>query len=124
MMTLVILGLMPLGVGWLLNWYMTIHPETFPPMFIIGAAFLVIWGYISWKMDKKILSTFPVMLCQNGGAAVALLLLAIQALQGAYWENLPGVLSQMFYMPMLYFGAVFFNWMGVFGIFFACFVFG
>lgn len=121
MTALVLLSLMPLGLGWLLNWYMTIHPETFPPLFIIGAAFLLVWGYISWRVNNKVLCTGPVMLIQNGFAAVALILLAIQSIQGAYWEGLLGVGSQMFYMPMLYFGAVFFNWLGVFGIYFACF---
>ena len=118
---LTIIGLMPLGLGWLLNWYMTIHPETFPPMFIIGVAFLLVWGYISWRVNNKMLATGIVMLSQNCGAVAAVVLLAIQALQGGYWENTLGMVSQMFFMPMLYVGSVFFNWMGVFGVFFACF---
>lgn len=123
MIALMILGLMPLGLGWLLNWYMTIRPETFPPLFIIGVALLLVWGYISWKMNSKILCTGPVMLMQNGAAAVFLILVAIQSIQGAYWEGLLGVASQMFYMPMLYFGTVFFHGLGVFGVYFACFAF-
>ena len=121
MTALVILSLMPVGVGWLLNWYMTIRPETFPPLFIIGVAFLLVWGYIAWKVDNQVLCTGPVMLIQNGPAAVALILLAIQSIQGAYWEGLLGVTSQMFYMPMLYLGSVFFHGLGVFGVYFSCF---
>ena len=122
MTALVLLSLMPLGLGWLLNWYMTIHPETFPPLFIIGAAFLLVWGYISWRVNNKVLCTGPVMLIQNGFAAVALILLAIQSIQGAYWEGLLGVGSQMFYMPMLYFSYCFFDWMGLYGTYFVCFL--
>ena len=122
MAALAILSLMPLGLGWLLNWYMTIRPETFPPLFIIGVAFLFVWGYIAWKVVRKVLAAGPVMLCQNGSALIALLLLAVQAANGGYWENLLGVVSQMYYMPMLYFGAVFFNWLGVFGIYCVCFL--
>lgn len=120
--TLILLGAMPLGVGWLLNWYMTIHPETFPPLFIIGAAFLIIWACVAWNMNKKLRSTGLVMLSLNAVAALCLILLGIQALAGAYWENFWGVMSQMFYMPMLYFCAVFFNWAGVFGIYLFCFL--
>ena len=121
MTALVLLGLMPLGLGWLLNWYMTIHPETFPPLFIIGVAFLLVWGYISWRVNNKVLCMGPVMLVQNGFAAVCLVLVAIQSIQGAYWEGLLGVCSQMFYIPMLYLGSVFFHGLGVFGVYFACF---
>ena len=122
MAALAILSLMPFGLGWLLNWYMTIRPETFPPLFIIGVAFLLVWGYIAWKVDQKVLAAGPVMLCQNGAALLALVLLAVQALNGGYWDNLLGIVSQMYYMPMLYFGAVFFNWLGVFGIYCVCFL--
>ena len=120
--TLILLGAMPLGLGWLLNWYMNLHPETFPPLFIIGLAFLLAWGFASWKMNKKMLETGTVMLAQHAVAAIMLVLVAIQLITGNYWVSYLGIASQMFFMPVLYVGAVFFNWAGTFGIYFSCFL--
>ena len=120
--TLILLGAMPLGLGWLLNWYMNLHPETFPPLFIIGLAFLLAWGFASWKMNKKMLETGTVMLAQHAVAAIMLVLVAIQLITGNYWVSYLGIASQMFFMPVLYVGAVFFNWAGTFGIYFASFL--
>ena len=120
--SLILLGAMPLGLGWLLNWYMNLHPETFPPMFIIGVAFLLAWGFASWKLNKKMLETGTVMLAQHVIAAIMLVLVTIQLIAGNYWVSYLGIASQMFYMPVLYVGAVFFNWAGTFGIYFSCFL--
>ena len=120
--TLILLGAMPLGVGWLLNWYMNLHPETFPPMFIIGLAFLLAWGFASWKVNKKLLETGTVLIAQHAIAAIMLVLVTIQLITGNYWVSYLGIASQMFFMPVLYVGAVFFNWAGTFGIYFSCFI--
>ena len=120
--TLIVLGAMPLGLGWLLNWYMNLHPETFPPMFIIGLAFLLAWGFASWKVNKKILETGTVLVAQHAIAAIMLVMVAIQMISGNYWVSYLGIASQMFFMPVLYVGAVFFNWAGTFGIYFSCFL--
>ena len=120
--TLILLGAMPLGLGWLVNWYMNLHPETFPPMFIIGLAFLLAWGLASWKMNKKMLETGTVLLVKHAIAAIMLVLVTIQLIMGNYWVSYLGIASQMFYMPVLYVGAVFFNWAGTFGIYFASFL--
>ena len=120
--TLILLGAMPLGVGWLLNWYMNLHPETFPPMFIIGLAFLLAWGFASWKVNKKLLENGTVLIAQHAIAAIMLVLVAIQLMTGNYWVSYLGIASQMFFMPVLYVGAVFFNWAGTFGIYFSCFI--
>ena len=120
--TLILLGAMPLGLGWLLNWYMNLHPETFPPLFIIGLAFLLAWGFASWKMNKKMLETGTVLLVKHASAAIMLVLVTIQLITGNYWVSYLGIASQMFFMPVLYVGAVFFNWAGTFGIYFASFL--
>ena len=120
--TLIVLGAMPLGLGWLLNWYMNLHPETFPPMFIIGLAFLLAWGFASWKVNKKLLETGTVLIAQHAIAAIMLVLVTIQLITGNYWVSYLGIASQMFFMPVLYVGAVFFNWAGTFGIYFSCFL--
>ena len=117
--TSILLGAMPLGLGWLLNWYMNLHPETFPPMFIIGLAFLLAWGFASWKVNKKLLETGTVLIAQHAIAAIMLVLVAIQLITGNYWVSYLGIASQMFFMPVLYVGAVFFNWAGTFGIYFS-----
>ena len=120
--SLILLGAMPLGLGWLVTWYMNLHPETFPPMFIIGLAFLLAWGFASWKLNRKVLATGTVMLAQHVVAAIMVVLVTIQLIAGNYWVSYLGIASQMFYMPVLYVGAVFFNWAGTFGIYFSCFL--
>ena len=119
---LITIGLLPLGVGYLLNWHMMLHQDTFPPLFIIGAVFLVVWFILAWNMNKKVLDIKTVMIFQNSGALLSIILLGIQALCGGFWENIVGILSQMFYMPMLYFSYCFFDWMGLFGVYFICFL--
>lgn len=119
---MILTGLLPLGVGYLLNWYMYLHQETFPPLFLVGAAFLVVWFLLARKMNKKVMRTGTVMLCQNSAAVLAIILLGVQALAGGFQEGLLGILPQMFYMPMLYFSYCFFNWMGLFGMYAACFL--
>lgn len=119
---LILLGLLPLGVGYLLNWHMMLHPDTFPPLFIVGAVFLIVWFIVSWNMNKKVLDTKVVLLFQNSGALLAMILLTIQALSGGFWDNVMGILPQMFYMPMLYFSYCFFDWMGLYGTYFVCFL--
>ena len=49
---LILLGLLPLGVGYLLNWHMMLHPDTFPPLFIVGAVFLIVWFIVAWKIGR------------------------------------------------------------------------
>ena len=53
---------------------------------------------------------------------LAMILLTIQALSGGFWDNVMGILPQMFYMPMLYFSYCFFDWMGLYGTYFVCFL--
>ena len=118
---LILIGLLPLGVGYLLNFYMMLNQETFPPLFIVGAVFLIVWFILSWNLNKKILETKIVLPCMNAFGLLAIILLAIQAVSGGIQENLIGILTQMYYMPMLYFSFCFFNWMGLFGMYFMCF---
>ena len=91
-------------------------------MFIIGLAFLLAWGFASWKVNQKVLATGAVMIAQHAVALIMLVLVAIQMLMGSYWVSYLGIASQMFFMPVLYVGAVFFNWAGTFGIYFSCFL--
>lgn len=119
---LILIGLLPLGVGYLLNWHMMLHPDTFPPLFIVGAVFLTVWFVLSWNMNKKLLDTKTVLLCQNSGAVLALILLAVQALAGGFGENLLGILPQLFYMPMLYFTYIFMKGSGLLLVYFVCFL--
>ena len=119
---LLLISLLPLGVGYLLNFYMMLNQDTFPPLFIVGAVFLIVWFILSWNINKKVLEMKVVLPCINAGAFLAIVLLAIQALGGGFQENLLGILPQMFYMPMLYFSYCFFDWMGLFGVYFVCFV--
>ena len=119
---LITIGLLPLGVGYLINWHMMLHQDKFPPLFIIGAVFLVAWFIVSRNMNKKIMDARTVVIFQNSGALLAIILLGVQALCGGFWENTVGILSQMFYMPMLYFSYCFFDWMGLFGVYFMSFL--
>ena len=120
--TCLLTGLVPLALGWLINWHMMLHPDTFPPLFIIGIAMLFVWGWMARNMNKKVLNTALVVLCQNAVGLVSIVLIAIQAATGAYWENLVGIFSQMYYIPVMYVSTVFFVRWGVFLVYFVTFV--
>ena len=69
---LLLTGLLPLAVGWLINWHMMLHPDTFPPLFLIGLAGLFVWAWIARNMNKKMVNTGMVMLGQNAAGLLAI----------------------------------------------------
>lgn len=106
-----ILGALPFFFGGILNWIMTIYSDNIPPYVIIGFLFLLFWGIITYLLKSKIRNTKKVVILLNTIAAIDLLLLGIQELViHAYWMNVIGVWSQMFYLPLLNIGFKLTSW--------------
>ena len=118
---LILTGFLPLAMGWLINWHMMLHPDTFPPLFIIGIAVLFVWTWIARNVNKKMLNTGLVMLCQNLAGLLAIFMLAVQAVSGGIWNNLAGILPQMFFIPVMYIGVAFLRGAGPFLIYLVTF---
>ncbi|MEG0913305.1 MAG: hypothetical protein RSG53_06825 [Oscillospiraceae bacterium] len=99
---LILFGFIPLGIGWVMNWLLITFPNTVFPFGYISIAFLVLWawlGFISYKFEKTInvsmcLIHLPMFL------ALALNLYQ-EIVLGHYFNNIVGVCTQFFYLPIL-----------------------
>ena len=99
---LILIGLIPLILGYLLNYLMFI---SMIPLFIIYFAVWIIWfiaGLISIKLvDRK---TESILLLNTPAFLFLLLVLYQEIILSQYWPNLIGVIPQLFYTPFIYIG--------------------
>lgn len=104
-------GLVPFVLGWLTNGYILANPEKVPPLLPIAVATLVLWGALAFWFRGKLAKTGPIVLLMNLIPAVILVLLGVQELVfGAYWGGLPGIWTQLYYLPLLNLGASLAPW--------------
>lgn len=98
---LLVAGICPLVVGYLLNFLMSLSTSTFL-FFMISLFLLASWAYLAYRLidiDKNIF-TQSFLMC-----AFALLMLALVMYQelvlGAYWSNIIGSCTQIYFAPFL-----------------------
>lgn len=104
-------GLTPFVLGGLMNGFMLANPEQLPPFGLIAVVFLVLWGAFAFWFRGKLAKTGQVLLLLNLIPAVVLVLLGVQELVfGAYWGNLVGVWTQLYYLPLIYAGHLLASW--------------
>ena len=88
----IVLGFLPLGVGFLQNAYMMARMDTLPPLMLIALGTLLLWGlisYLTFDGKSRVLSqTLALVLVQ-------------ELLLGHYWPNWAGVASQFFFLPLI-----------------------
>lgn len=93
----IVLGFLPLGVGFLQNAYMMARMDTLPPLMLIALGTLLLWGllsYLTFDGKSRVLSQ---TLAFNAASLLALALVLVQELLlGHYWPNWAGVASQFF----------------------------
>ena len=105
---LVLLGFVPLLVGYLLNYVFLLLPGS---PFFFAIVLLLLWAVLCRK--KAMLGLHPLLqaLLMNGVSLVMLLLTVIQEyIVGGYWANIFGLLSQVCFLPCLSLVAVFMGW--------------
>ena len=90
----IVLGFLPLGVGFLQNAYMMARMDTLPPLMLIALGTLLLWGllsYLTFDGKSRVLSQ---TLAFNAASLLALALVLVQELLlGHYWPNWAGVAS-------------------------------
>ena len=110
--TLTLAGLLPFAAGYGMHWMMTVYPDVRLPYGLIGLAFLLLWGGISFLAGIFARRT-PLLsiACMNGVALLVLVLLGIQELVlGAYFSNAAGIWTQLYFLPLLQLGFSLTSW--------------
>lgn len=96
------IGIVPLIVGFVLNWLMTILPITGFFMSLLSLLLLIIWGYAAFKISSPsgnfVLQAF--LMCVFG-LLMLILVLYQELAMGEYWGNLIGYGSQLFFAPWI-----------------------
>lgn len=96
---LLLLGLLPLAVGYLINYVLMLLPF---PLFFGSLLPLLLWAWLSGRMADSSENALLQALLLNAFGLVMLLLALLQELVlGAYWENILGLFSQLFFLTGL-----------------------
>ena len=108
---LVVLGALPFVIGGIQNWYMLTYMDSVLPFGLISVSFFLGWGCIAFFLNSNRQRTKEIVIFLNLIAALDLLLVGIQELIfHAYWMNVIGAWSQLFYLPMVNLGFRLTNW--------------
>ena len=103
---LVLLGFVPLLLGYLIDYWMTTIWQYNIPwglINLISFAILVLWFAAGLVFVKLAVPKGQVVSLLNIGAFAALILLILQTVQ-SMWLNQLGIASQMFYLPLIRLG--------------------
>lgn len=108
-MTLILLalGFLPLGAGLLFERFILAYPpDQVPPFFLIGLLFLLLWGLLAFFAAGREGHGLRAAILLNIPALLFLVLNGVQILLlGAYWSNVLGHWSQLFFLPVLNLGS-------------------
>jgi len=96
---LLLIGLSPVLVGFLLNFLIMRLPM---PMWFVGIIMLFIWFLAGKRSVELVEKRMEAVLLLNAPAFVVLLLLLFQEIVlERYWSSIIGIATQMFYLPFL-----------------------
>lgn len=121
---LITLGLIPFALGGLLQWILTLNNFLLAPaaLLIFSLITLLIWGVLAYLIKPYIKCTKKVML---GLHVVPLIMLLLNGIQGQilhqYWPNFFGLLTQIYYLPLVRIGSLLTGWFGT-NMFIICLV--
>lgn len=108
---LLLCGGLPLALGLLENRFMTVHPDILLPYKLLGILFLLLWGLIAFLGGKRTSNSKSCVAALNLLPLAVLLLLGLQELVlKAYWPNVIGLWTQLFYLPLIPIGFVLTRW--------------
>lgn len=97
---ILLLGLMPIIVGYLINYLIMNFNAYGLPLDIISIIFLLVWFYFGYVTGKAIKSKMQGMLLANGVGILCGLLIAGQMLAlGRFAKGYLGLLPQMYFLP-------------------------
>jgi len=121
---LILLGLLPFALGGFLNWFMMANSGVLPYLMPIGLVTLLLWAAMAFAVKPYAKSTKKTVVGLNLPALIVLILVGIQELVlHAYWPNVIGSWTQVFYLPLLHLGFRLTFWShGVFSAYCASFL--
>ena len=121
---LIAIGLIPFALGGLLQWILSLNNFLLAPagLIVISLVTLLIWGILAYLIKPYIKSTTKVML---GMHVIPLIVLLLHGIQGPilhqYWPNFFGLLTQIYYLPLVRIGSLLTSWFGT-TVFITCLV--
>lgn len=99
---LILLGIIPLVVGYILNYAILYLPISDLLMNILELGFLFLWGYLAYLVSapekNSVMQAF--VLCAFG-LLMLILVLYQELIIKQYWLNIFGFASQMYFLPFL-----------------------
>lgn len=96
-------GITPLAIGFLLNWVMLALPIINGFLYmLLSLVLLILWGYFAYKLSEPAYNSIiqSLLLCAFGLVMLALVLYQ-ELVLGAYWGNIIGFATQMFFLPWI-----------------------
>lgn len=110
---LVLIGLIPFVLGFVMNSWMMQNPNSTLPFKLIGIILLGAWvlvGCITYKYDK---TPYPAALIIHVPALLVLFLIMYQdMILGEFWSNLFGLATQVYYLPLIHISSLIFSFIG------------
>lgn len=99
---LVLLGFMPLVIGYALNYAMLSWPLYGWKLNIISVALLLLWGLLAYcaAAPGKSPAVQALLLCAFG-ILMLLLVLCQELVFGQYWPGVVGLSTQMYFLPLM-----------------------
>lgn len=103
---LFIISLVPFALGGILNGLVTGTPYGASLLWAAALVNVLLWALAAnrFKVGKGLAGAAVTALLLNLVPLLVLALLAAQELDGAYWDGLLGVWTQLYYVPTLVFG--------------------
>lgn len=101
-MTLFLLGLIPLVIGFIMNSWILDNPGSVLPFKLIGFIFLAFWvivGFIGFKFERTLLKS--VVIAHLPALIMLLLIMYQEIILGQFWSNLLGMATQFYYLPLV-----------------------
>lgn len=95
------IGLLPFLAGYMLETLALAQPDAMLPYKLIALICLLLWALAGWALCGKA-PISKVSAAVHGPAFLVLALLICQELiSGHYWHNALGILTQLYYLPVL-----------------------
>lgn len=111
---LILLGCLPFILGGLMHWLMMSNSFLFSNVgyIVVSILTLLLWAVLAYFIKPYIKSTQKVLIGMHAIPAFVLLLLVIQELfLHSYWSNFFGLLTQIYYLPLLRLSTILIGWL-------------
>lgn len=99
---LILIGFIPLALGFLMNYWIMKYQDSLLPFKLIGIVFLILWGFIGYltcEFEETAAKSSKII---HSVAFIMLLIFVFQnSILGRFWFNIIGAIPQFYYLPLL-----------------------